>query len=51
MVTNLYGPHPFMISSGQFWRCRHGHTDAIPCWKCGLFHPICFVTHLYRTLT
>jgi hypothetical protein len=23
---NLYRPHPFMVHSGQFWRCAHGTT-------------------------
>jgi hypothetical protein len=23
---NLYRPHPLMIHSGQFWRCKHGTT-------------------------
>ena len=41
MGENLYNfPHPLMINSGKFWRCRHGHTSlGTPCWRCGLFHP------------
>lgn len=23
---NLYRPHKFMVSSGEFWRCKHGTT-------------------------
>lgn len=26
VIRNLYLPHPLMISSGEFWRCDHGHT-------------------------
>lgn len=23
---NLYRPHALMVSSGEFWRCKHGTT-------------------------
>lgn len=48
MGHNLYWRDaPLMINSGTFWRCRHGHTHAIPCWRCGLLHPY---RHLRRVL-
>lgn len=36
---NFYKPHPLMIHSGKFWRCKHGHTGMDPknwfaCWIC-----------------
>lgn len=26
MTGNFYRPHPLMIDSGTFWRCKHGTT-------------------------
>lgn len=60
-MTNLYGRvfdmergvwgTPFMIDSGTFWRCRHGRTQlGAPCWRCGLFHPVRWLRHLWATL-
>ena len=46
-MDNLYGSHVFMIDSGTFWRCRHGHTSFIPCWQCGMFHPIKYIKDLW----
>jgi len=43
---NAYESHPIMIDRGTFWRCDHGCTFAIPCWRCGLKHPIKFLSHL-----
>lgn len=37
---NLYRPHKFMVTSGQFWRCKHGVTgfadeaEWIGCERC-----------------
>lgn len=43
---NLYGNCiPLMINSGTFGRCRHGCTHFVPCWRCGLFHPLAFIRH------
>lgn len=39
-------PHPVLIHSGQFWRCRHGRTTFMPCWRCGLWHPIRYFVHV-----
>lgn len=48
MKKNLYEPHPFMIDSGTFWRCEHGSTGWYACFRCGLWHPIKFVRHLFQ---
>jgi hypothetical protein len=38
---NFYNPHPLMITSGEFWRCKHGKTgitgdlEVIGCVDCG----------------
>lgn len=45
-MTNLYGDTPFMVSSGLYGRCRHGRTWFIPCWRCGVFHPLAWLRHL-----
>ena len=50
MSNNLYSPHPMMINSGTFWRCRHGGTGWKPCWKCGVLHPIKFLKHIWNDL-
>ena len=40
MSNNFYDPHPFMIDSGTFWRCKHGNTGydgdlgEVGCAKC-----------------
>jgi hypothetical protein len=48
---NLYGGNvPYMINSGTFGRCRHGHTHAIPCWRCGVVHPLQFLQHWWSEL-
>ena len=45
---NVYKPHRFMISSGQFWRCRHGitgfgkHMKFIGCLECAKDEPEVF---------
>ncbi len=53
MSTNLYSRPvpPLMITSGQFWRCRHGHTHFNPCWRCGLWHPVRWFGHLRGDLS
>lgn len=28
MNDNLYDPHPLMIDSGTFWRCKHGTAQS-----------------------
>jgi len=30
---NLYRPHALMVDSGQFWRCKHGHTGIGEGWS------------------
>lgn len=37
---NYYQPHPFMVHSGQFWRCRHGGPPLDGCALCALSNPI-----------
>jgi len=44
---NLYETHPWMIDSGTFWRCRHGSTGYYACWRCGCWHPLRFLGHLF----
>jgi len=45
---NLYsGLVPYMINSGTFGRCRHGHTHFVPCWRCGVLHPFKLAQHLW----
>lgn len=48
MKDNLYEPHPLMIDSGRFWRCHHGSTGWYACWRCGIWHPIKFIKHLFE---
>ncbi|AFU88220.1 hypothetical protein CcrColossus_gp350 [Caulobacter phage CcrColossus] len=49
--SNLYGGNvPFMVNSGTFGRCKHGHTRYMPCWRCGVWHPIKFLRHLIANL-
>jgi hypothetical protein len=46
---NLYsGELPFMVTSGTFGRCRHGHTLAVRCWRCGIWHPIKFLANVWQ---
>lgn len=48
---NLYsGQVPFMENSGTFGRCRHGHTRYMACWRCGIWHPIQFLSDLFAKL-
>lgn len=42
---------PLMITSGQFWRCRHDYTLLLPCWKCGILHPIRLIVNTYYYIT
>lgn len=42
---NLYESNRLIIDSGTFWRCRHGHTKFVPCFCCGMRHPIDFIDH------
>ena len=51
MQKNLYESHPTMINSGTFWRCSHGSTGYYTCWRCGLWHPIKFLRHLFTVKT
>lgn len=48
---NLYRNTPFMISHGIFGRCRHGHPHGLPCWRCGLRHPIRYIRHVWSART
>lgn len=47
---NLYRPHPFMVNSGQFWRCAHGTTgfdgnmDFKGCMECATADPVAFAS-------
>lgn len=48
MSKNLYAKgQPLMIDSGTFWRCRHGYTHLMPCWRCGLLHPLRWFRHKF----
>lgn len=47
---NLYSGRVVYYERGSFGRCRHGHTLGIPCWRCGLLHPIKFIRHLIREI-
>lgn len=60
MENNLYRPHPFMIDSGTFWRCKHGTTgygskttkNGRPKWegcrKCAFKAPFSWLKHKIR---
>jgi len=37
----FYKSHPFMVHSGQFWRCAHGKQDG--CFRCAVRHPLYFL--------
>lgn len=45
---NIYRPHVFQITSGQFWRCKHGLTgfgegmNWIGCLECAVDDPTAF---------
>lgn len=59
-MTNLYGKVydadkgtwgvPFMVNSGEFWRCRHGHTQFNACFRCGIWHPVRWLRHVFAAL-
>lgn len=37
----FYRPHMVMVNSGQFWRCKHGHTYIKRnCIRCAISHPV-----------
>lgn len=42
---NFYNPHPILINSGTFWRCKHGNTglkslsEVIGCEECAKENP------------
>ena len=38
-----YKPHPLMVHSGQFWRCKHGGPPLNGCLSCAITHPIWFL--------
>lgn len=38
-----YKPHPLMVHSGQFWRCKHGSAPSGGCLRCAIRHPIYFL--------
>lgn len=44
MTKNLYRSDKVMITSGEFWRCKHGYTkfsNAL-CVRCALAAPVAF---------
>lgn len=43
---NFYKPHMLMVTSGEFWRCKHGltslHSTKHNCWWCAIRNPKAF---------
>lgn len=52
---NLYHPHPLMIDSGTFWRCKHGTTgfkgnlEWVGCLECANEDPEAFAKFHKKT--
>lgn len=46
-APNLYSGKVSIFRAAKFGRCKHGHTLGHPCWRCGVFHPMRWVRHMF----